>query len=357
MSDLKEKLMINFDPNGVAEKGKLFGLPYTEKTADLVIIPVPWEVTVSYSSGTADGPQAILDASAQVDLYQSDIQFPWKLGIWMAPISESIAKKGQDHRVIAANYINWLEDGSPISDQERFVAVPSIVDKACTEMVNWVKAESKKYLDKGSIVAILGGDHSTPLGLLQALSEKHSSFGILQIDAHADLRKAYEGFKYSHASISYNAMMLPQVTKLVQVGIRDYCLEEVEFAQAHKDRVTIFYDKEIKERRYVGETWSHICATIIEKLPKKVYISFDIDGLDPKLCPNTGTPVHGGFELDEILFLFQKLIKSGREIIGFDLNEVAPGPDGDEWDGNVGARALYRMATLTGVSQQLLGWK
>lgn len=194
---------------------------------------------------------------------------------------------------------------------------------------------------------MVGGDHSTPLGLMKAVGEQFGEFGILQIDAHADLRKAYEGFTYSHASIMYNVLQeIPQMKKLVQVGIRDFCDEEYELIQTN-DRITTYFDKDIKERQYEGETWKQICDDIISQLPQQVYLSFDIDGLDPKLCKNTGTPVQGGFEAEQIQYLFKQVIESGRKIIAFDLNEVSCGEDSqDAIDANVGARILYRMCNL-----------
>jgi len=189
----------------------------------------------------------------------------------------------------------------------------------------------------------LGGDQSTPLGLSKALSKKYDDIGILHIDAHADLRNAYEGFEFSHASIMFNAIKMPQVSRLVQLGIRDYCEAEVQLIQSDP-RIHTYFDREIKHREYSGENWAGICHEIIGKLPEKVYISLDIDGLDPKLCPNTGTPVPGGLEFEQVLFLVEKLTASGRKVIGFDLNEVSPGED--EWDANVAARLLYRMINL-----------
>ena len=210
---------------------------------------------------------------------------------------------------------------------------------------NWVREMTTTLLKAGKKVGLVGGDHSTPLGFIKALSDIHPEFGVLQIDAHADLRKAYEGFTYSHASIMYNVLHeIPQVKKLVQVGIRDYCDEELEMSQQHQDRIKTYFDKDLKERQFEGDTWKNICEEIIAQLPQKVYISFDIDGLDPKLCPNTGTPVPGGFELDEVFYLFKTLRKSGKELIGFDLNEVSTGQHtGDGIDSIVGARVLYKL--------------
>ncbi|MGY6743711.1 MAG: agmatinase family protein [Cecembia sp.] len=353
---LKHQIIEQFNPNGVSTHEGIFGLPFDEETADLVIIPVPWEVTVSYSQGTADGPEAVLKSSFQVDLYQDDIHDAWKMGIHLLPIPEHIATLSSNYRILARNYITWLESGSPEGDLERFAAVPEVINKASAEMNEWVYTEAKRLREKGKIVALLGGDHSTPLGLIKALAEEHNSFGILQIDAHADLRKAYENFEFSHASISYNALKLPQISKLIQVGIRDYCQDEAIMAKEN-NRIYTFYDKDIKEEMYEGKAWKIICDDIVEKLPQEVYITIDIDGLDPKLCPHTGTPVAGGFEMEQVLYLMKQVVKSGKKIIGFDLVEVAPGPEGDEWDGNVGARVLYRMANLFGVSQGKLNLK
>ncbi|MFY7838951.1 MAG: arginase family protein [Lacibacter sp.] len=210
---------------------------------------------------------------------------------------------------------------------------------------DWVYTQTKELLDKGKLVALLGGDHSTPLGYFKAIAEKHGAFGILQIDAHFDLRKSYEGFTYSHASVMYNALNeIPELQKLVQVGVRDYGSDELQLVEDSKERIAVFFDSNMKERLFEGEVWKTIADEIVEQLPEKVYISFDIDGLDPKLCPNTGTPVMGGLETEQAFYLFRKILASGRRFIGFDVNEV--GVSTKEWDENVGARVLYKLCNL-----------
>ncbi|MBL7891727.1 MAG: agmatinase family protein [Bacteroidia bacterium] len=339
----------NFDPNSIGDtNNNIYGLPFSTDEADVVVIPVPWEVTVSYSSGTAKGPQAIYNASYQVDLYDPYIKDAWKIGIAMEPVSKKLRSKSNVLRKKAEKYIAMYEAGNDPSSNKAMKLIRSEINKACRSMNEWVKEKALQYIDNKKIVALLGGDHSTPLGLMQALAERHSSFAILQIDAHADLRDAYEGFEFSHASIMFNAIKIPQVSKLVQVGIRDYCEAEAKLEKTSNGRIKTFYDRDIKTRQYEGASWADICTDIINELPQKIYLSFDIDGLDPKLCPHTGTPVAGGFEFEQVLFLFQKIIESGKQIIAFDINEVTPGRD--EWDANVGARLLYRIAGLAAKS-------
>ena len=217
------------------------------------------------------------------------------------------------------------------------------INDQCESMNYFVYRETKRLLDAGKWVGLIGGDHSTPLGYFKALSKKYERFGVVQIDAHMDLRKSYEGFTFSHASIFYNAIQMPEITKLVQLGIRDCCDEEVE--RANKDeRIAVFYDQKLKEEQYNGVNWNEQVDEIISGLPGNVYISFDVDGLDPKLCPNTGTPVLGGLEFNQVTFLFKKILESGRKIIGFDVCETGNA----EWDANVAARIIYKLSCLVG---------
>jgi agmatinase len=203
-------------------------------------------------------------------------------------------------------------------------------------------------------VGVIGGDHSVPLGAIKSIHEKYAGeFGVLHIDAHADLRIAYEGFTWSHASIMYNLMTSQHPpNKLVQVGIRDFCEEEVDFIRERKD-IDTYFDLHLKKRMMEGESWKNLCIEIVSHLPDKVYVSFDIDGLDPTLCPNTGTPVPGGLSFAEALGLLRTICESQRKIVGFDLNEVSGGPTREEWNGNVGARLLYKLCGWTAVTNGL----
>lgn len=333
----------SYDPSGPGMPGSLFGLPFTPETANLVIIPVPWEVTVSYHSGTAKGPQAVIDASSQVDLAVRDIPDAWKLGVANLEVPQSLLEESSKLRQWAEQLVAETGTANP--------ADPALkkINDACENLNIYVRSTAQTWMKEGKMVALLGGDHSTPLGLLRLLSERYDNFGILQFDAHMDLRKAYQGFTCSHASIMYNALKLPSVSRLVQVGIRDYSDEELDLVRRMQGRVSVWYDEDIRAHMYEGETWSSICDRIIDELPENVYISFDIDSLIPIYCPNTGTPVPGGLDYSQIPYLIKKLVKSGRKIISFDLNEVSPGET--DWDANVGARLLYTLCNWMAVSQ------
>jgi len=344
--------MTQFDPNGVGfANGNIFGFPYTEEEANIVIVPIPWDATASYGKGTADGPQAILDASTQLDFYHANLDKAYETKVYMAPISEDWKKINDDCCERGKRYIHCLENEGEEVAIARFGSDVQLINEAHEALRANLFERSVQLLVQGKIPAVLGGEHSTPLGLIQALDTVHEQFGILQIDAHADLREQYEGFWQSHASIMDNVLKTcKNMNKLVQVGIRDISEREVNYS-AENDRVSTYYDWNLKNEQYEGKRWSEQVDSIIAELPQKVYVSFDIDGLKPELCPNTGTPVAGGFELMEIRYLLNKLVESGREIIGFDLNEVAPGETGD-WDANVGARALWEVVCFTEKSRR-----
>lgn len=335
----KEKLK-NFDQNenGLRDHG-VFGLPFGTEESELVLVPLPWEATVSYKAGAADGPKAILDASQQIDLYDPLNPNAWKEGIAMLDIPSQILFKNKEVRGKVERYLAEYAIGS--IDEE----LKNSINEDCLLFKQEVEKITKALLEEGKFVGIVGGDHSVPLGYLEALSTKHENFGILHIDAHADLREAYEGFEYSHASIFYNALKIKKVEKLVQVGIRDFSQGEKDIVDRENGRVKMFTEYDIRKSLFEGKNWKDVCDSIVSELPEKVYISFDIDGLAPHLSPNTGTPVLGGFSLEEVVYLFEKVLQSGKKIIGFDLCEVAPGKN-DEWDGNVGARVLYKLCLL-----------
>ena len=207
-----------------------------------------------------------------------------------------------------------------------------------------VRSTAALFLGRGKIVGTVGGDHSVSFGAIEAHAARYHGLGILHFGAHADLRRAHQGFSWSHASIMDNVLSrLPGVARLVQVGVRDLCEEEHERILASEGRIVTFFDAQLAQARFAGETWAQQCARIVATLPAQVYLSFDIDALDPALCPHTGTRVPGGLSFQMATYLIAAVVQSGRRLVGFDLTEVAPAPDGGDWDENVGARLLYKL--------------
>jgi agmatinase len=337
---IKERM--TFDPSAAAlpESG-IFGLPFSTDESKVIVLGVPFAATTSYGGGAEDGPPAIVAASRQVDLFDSETGRPYEAKIAYSAELDHLRELHAKMRPLAGQVI---EVGGAIGDDARLqralAAVNAAGDKVNTDVYEAVRG----WHNQGKLVALVGGDHSTPFGAIRALAEAHPGLGVLHIDAHADLRVAYEGFTFSHASIMHNvATRIPQVSRIVQVGIRDFSEDEARRIASSEGRIVSFLDHALAEQKLSGVPWSQVVQPILDALPNKVYVSFDIDGLDPVLCPNTGTPVPGGLSYHEALYLLGGLVRAEKQVVGCDINEVAPGRDGSEWDANVGARLLYKL--------------
>ncbi len=345
-----------FDPNAAADEGTgIFGLPFTPEEARIVIVPVPFDATTSYGGGSSAGPAAVLEASRQVDLLDHQFGEVYRCGIAMLEESGKVRKLSRKARRLAAPII---EAGGVEHLPAKARRAAARVNAASEKMNAYVEAHVRRLLAAGKVPGLLGGDHSTPLGAIAACSDfvakgpggrggrGGGGLGILHIDAHMDLRAAFEGFTCSHASVMYNVLKrVKGVSRIVQVGIRDYCPAERDVVKASRGRVSVYFDQDNAEAVGRGTAWASLCAQIVGELPAHVYVSFDIDGLDPSLCPHTGTPVPGGLSFAQASTLLKTLADSGKRVVGFDLVEVCPGPGRTqtEWDANVGARILYKL--------------
>ena len=315
-----------------------------------MLLPVPWEATTSYGGGAAEGPAAIRHASMQVDLHDLDVDRPWQHGIHMLEESSVLVAKNALGKELAEAVI----EAGGAGDDSALAAKVEQVNGISRDVNAWVYEESRRVLRNGKILGVVGGDHSVPFGAIRAQVEKTGPLGVLHFDAHSDTRDAYEGFAHSHASIMHNVLSdIAGVEKVVQVGIRDVCDEEMAFCKEQGARVVMFSDRAVTMRKQEGEPFVKIARDIVNALPSKVWVSFDIDGLDPRFCPHTGTPVPGGLDIHEVTAILREVVRAGKTIVGFDLNEVAPNPSDpeDEWDGNVGARMLYKLVGFTLASQ------
>lgn len=338
-----------FDINGVGvANGQYFGFPYSLDEADLVYLSIPWDATTSYGQGTANGPEAIIEASTQLDFYDPCVPKAWNYKRATVPMAADIKSRNETVKRNAA-IVSQALSGEIDLKADQIEPLIAKVNEATTELNDYVYSEAKRWINKNKWIGLIGGDHGTPLGLMRAVGEVYPGVGILQIDAHADLRASYEGFTHSHASIMYNALQLPGIANLTQVGIRDLSPDEA--ARIDEDgRIRTFFDWDLSEQQYQGKLWSRICEEISRSLPEQVYVSFDIDGLLPWLSPNTGTPVPGGLDFNKVLYLLYYIVESGKKIVGFDLCETSPEEKG-QWNANVSARILYRLSNLLFLSQ------
>ena len=368
-----------FDAGGVGvPNGRYFGMPFENSECPVVLISVPWDATVSYSEGTSDGPEAMIDASVQVDLYDEFIadSDTLKIGTDETMIDIKDNPEDESELMAAADYIKLLNMTARPKAKQVIDALAA-GEEADAELIAEVNQTSgavnylveqicSSYYKMGKIPGVVGGEHSVSYGAVKAAvaSLNGAELGVLQFDAHADLRVAYEGFEHSHASVMYNIIStIPEVSKLCQVGLRDFCRQEHNLIRTNP-KIKAFTDAEIAARLSGTDNWNNICNDIIESLPENVYISFDIDGLDPSLCPNTGTPVAGGLSFQQALILL-RLVAKKRNIVGFDLCEVAPAASAasaeneevaesvNEWDANVGARLLHKLSLFAAMGKSM----
>jgi agmatinase len=317
------------DPNApAANEVTLFDLGLPLEQARVVAVPVPYQATVSSAAGTVDGPRALVAASVDIDLSDPAFGEPWREGIAAVPEDDAVRRlSARTERAARAARQGEDDEGA--------------VDAAGRAIADWVCGTVAALLDSQRRPLLVGGEHAASLGAFEAAAAT-GPLGLLQIDAHADLRDAYEGWRASHASVMARALELGGVVRLVQVGLRDVCPEEVARARAEPGRVVWYPDDELARRQGEGEPFGRVAREIAQQLPQRVWLSLDVDGLDPALCPGTGTPVPGGLGWREVGGLLASLRDSGRELIGADLMEIGPGA----WDGQVAARLAYRIAAV-----------
>jgi agmatinase len=270
------------------------------ESAKYVLIPVPYDGTSTYVKGAEKGPQAIIDASDSIELY--DIQTgleAYKSGIYT--------------------------DKHPYSFE-----TPE-------KMVAEIKERVSFFLKQNKKIGLLGGEHSISIGAIHAFAEKHPDLSVLQIDAHSDLRDTYNGSPYNHACVMRRAQ---EVARIVQVGVRNVCIEE-------KNNIipeNIFYAHEI-----CGKTeWMQ---KVIDRLTEHVYLTIDLDGFDPSIVPATGTPLPGGLLWYETL-AFLELLFASKKVVGFDVVELCPQNDNKISD-VLAAVLVYKIISMMEKYEQL----
>ena len=247
--------------------------PVSPEEAMFHVIPVPYERTVSYGGGTADGPAAILHASGQLEVYDG-------------------TSRPAEHGIYTSNPVSCSGNTETVLHE-----IVSMTRQACAV---------------GAVPVVLGGEHTVTFGAVKAVVETHSDVGIIQFDAHADLRDSYEGTPWSHACVMRRILELD--VPIAQFGVRALSWEEEQLRQDrsvfHLDAALLADEDGPDELLPIG-------------FPKKIYITFDVDALDPSIIPATGTPVPGGLQWYQTMTLLDYII-NGREVVGFDVVELAP---------------------------------
>ena len=326
------------------KKSSIFGCSAEYKSSKLILISVPWSVTQSFGGGAEHGPEIIQQTSSQMDFFSLQEKDCRKQGIYFMPPPLALKNLNQKTRQKALPIIA-LEEKAPGNCSPTLIKE---INQACFQMQKWVYEEVQKNHKAGKKIGLIGGDHSISGGALLYFSEVYQKqdWGVLHIDAHADLRKNYQGFLYSHASVMYNVINQKFPPKaLVQVGVRDFSEEEYKRIKSHSN-IHTFFDEKIKAMLFEGHTWCALVDSILACLPETVYVSLDVDGLSPSLFPHTGTPVPGGLSFEEVGYLLSKLSHK-HKIIGFDLVEVAQAPGKKSTlDALVGAHLLYKLCEI-----------
>ena len=263
------------------------------RKSKFVILPIPYEGTSSYKAGTRNGPQAIVNASKQVEFYDQELKAePFKQGI------------------------------CTLDELEPAVSGPE-------QMIQAIYRAAKDLLNKRKLLIGLGGEHTITIGLVKAFTEKYKDLSVLQLDAHADLRDSYQGSKYSHACVMRR---INELCDYVGVGIRSISKEEASFAR--KQGIEIFSAREMKED-------PSLVDRVLSCLSENVYLTFDLDYFDPCIMPAVGTPEPGGPLWYETLDFLQR-ITQGKNVVGLDLVELSPLP-GMVAPDFVAARLLYKI--------------
>lgn len=268
--------------------------------AQIVIVSAPYEHTVSYGRGTGRGPEAILEASHYVEFWDEEFR------------RELCFEKG-----IAT--IEPIDFGGA----------------ADADALAIIEEQVRGLLARDKFVVTLGGEHTISAAPIKAHLERYPELTVLQIDAHSDLRNEYEGTRFSHASVMARVLEFLPASSIVQAGIRAQCREEYELIE--REGINTFFGYEIRQGVY-GQSWKE---RVLDALGPEVYITFDIDGLDPSIMPSTGTPEPGGLLWDETIQLM-KLIGKHRRIVGFDVVELAPVPD-VAWPDFLAAKLVSKM--------------
>ncbi len=335
--------MKNFNPCDMyfSEETTIFGLPVSFEESALILLGVPWDLTCSFRTGTAEAPTKIFDLSFQIDLYNKDFPDVWKKGIFFEDsLMHNISRINREYKPLVEKYRQKLYKG------EKSLSLAAQINSSIFAVFEEIQSKIKTILSGKKCLGVLGGEHGITYNPVKMLGEIYSGFSVIQIDAHADLRESYEGLEFSHASVMYNILRdVPAVKRIVNLGVRDYSHCEAERIR-NDERIYAPDFFAVRERQFQGTSWEKITEEFIAEIPtEKIYITLDMDGLDVPYCTGTGTPVPGGLSFAETKFFLKKLVEAKKQIIGFDLVEVA-GSDDNELNYINATHLLYYLSLL-----------
>lgn len=329
----------------VGDGGYYFGEKVAPEDADLVIVSAPWSVTSDFGHGATYTPDAIIDASAKSNLYDVESGFSAEERVATAEIDYNIQELSEHLGRDAERIANRKGENGAFVAEYATRKVKNI-NEGFAEMHESIYEQTKRWVSAGKTVAVVGGDHAVSFGAVKAVAEHHGEIGVLFVDAHADFACGDGVFQYTHRTIARNIVEeIPSVSRLVEVGVRDIDKSELEMLRAN-DRVELFLAEKVAAKRFEGESWGALCREMVDKLPEKVYISLDIDALKIEFCTHTNSPVPGGMTFDEVVYLVNCVVKSGRQIVGFDITEVVSNID-NKMDAIVAVRLLTKMIVAT----------
>ena len=336
-----------FDPNGaIPDNGNYFGIPLEPEEAALVLISAPWDLSLKVRNGSSFAPDAIIEASRSVDFFEPMAPNSWRKGIATVPIDYTIQDLSHRLRSDAERIVKVYDrQGATTFDNLVYERSVRRVNDGYQTLNDNIYEQSMTWLKRGKIVGLVGGDQSVAYGHIRAIAEHYGSLGVLHIDSSCNLKRCHQGMEFSHASVMYNVLRdVPQVERLVGVGVRAFSPEEWQRAESDS-RITLFTGQSLWSRHFEGTPWATVVNEIVESLPQYVYISLDINGLTLECSPHNGMVVAGGLRFPEIIYLLDKIVESGRKIVGFDLSEVVPDVE-DKTDAEIASRLLYNICSM-----------
>lgn len=336
------------------DAGDYFGVPSSPEQSQLVLVSVPWDATAPAGAVASYAPDAIIEVSARMDPYDPISPDEWKNGFATDDVDYTLQDRSQLLRSDVEKLRSYAASGGSIMGQladDYYARRQRRVDDGCRDMVASVRAVSAGWLRQGKVVGLVGGDHSTPQGLIEALAAREPGIGILHMDARCRLKARCEGFEYSCESLMYNVLKnVEGIGRVVQVSQRDFSATEHRVAR-ESERIALYDTDRLASMRFDGASWREVCDAIVSELPSTVYVDFDISALSIENCPHSPYAAPGGLRFDEALYMINRVVESGRRIAGFDVAGVVPKVE-DYVDAAVAARMLYRLCGMALRSQK-----